>query len=152
MNVEKLKKINQLSKEFKKQGMAMEEAISQASESVNEKEVKEFLNQSKKEMESSNPSATEQYIIMLERNNRKIMEEVQKVKQEITKILNEFEQIKRQINQPQNTSKDQTTEPKPTKKAQKQTRLKNKKQDDQHKEGFTPEDVSIEKMFYFGNK
>jgi len=152
MDVEKLRKINQLSKEFKKHGMAMEEAIGQATDSVNEKEVKEFLDESKKEIESKNPSATEQYILMLERNNRKIMEEVQNVKQEISKILKEFEQIKKQINRPQEMPKEQAIDAKPAKKTKKQTQLKTKKQSNPRQGEFTPEDVSIEKMFYFGNK
>ena len=58
MNVEKLKKVNQLSKEFKKHGMAMEEAIKEAGETVQEEEVKEFLDKTKKEIDSTkNPNS-----------------------------------------------------------------------------------------------
>jgi hypothetical protein len=151
LNVEKLKKINQLSKEFKKHGMAMEDAIEQASESVHEKGVKDFLQESKEQMQSSkNPSSTEQYIMMLERNNRKIMEEVQKIKEEVSKIMNEFSDIKRQLHeQPVPVQVQEVIQPK----VEKQTKLKPKKKIKNEKQGdINPEDVSIEKMFYFGKK
>lgn len=156
MDLEKIKKVNQLSKEFKKHGMAMEEAIEQASDSVHEKEVKEFLQESKEQMQSSkNPSSTEQYIIMLERNNRKIMEEVQKVKEEVAKIMDEFADIKRQLHEkPIIEVRQEITEANPQqKKIEKQAKLKPKKKIKNEKQGdINPDDVSIEKMFYFGKK
>ncbi|MBN1644913.1 hypothetical protein JW851_02650 [Candidatus Woesearchaeota archaeon] len=162
MDVEKLKKINQLSKELKKHGMAMEEAIEQASDSVHENEIKEFLHKSKEEMESTkNPSSTEQYIIMMERNNRKIMEEVQKVKQEVSKIIHEFSEIKKQFEQMPETLRETSprkaieTQSKLTPKTeQKQSfRTAPKKKAKNPRQGdYTSDDVSIEKMFYFGKK
>ncbi|MBW2968892.1 hypothetical protein KY304_01735 [Candidatus Woesearchaeota archaeon] len=159
MNVEKLKKVNQLSKEFKKYGMAMEDAIKEAGSTVNEKEVKEFLDKSSEEMKSSkNPSSTEQYILMLERNNRKIMEEVKKVKEEVTKILKEFEEMKTKLSEQQ---KQQIEQPQKHKiKKEKQSQLKKeqptkkttRKKSNPRQGEYNPEDVSIEKMFYFGKK
>ena len=156
MNIEKLKKVNQLSKELKKHGMAMEDAIHEAGETVHEEEVKEFLDKSKAEMQSSkNPSSTEQYIIMLERNNRKIMEEVQKVKQEVSKIMNEFSDIKRKIQEQtiipvQEPVQEETFT---QKKVEKQAKLTPKKKVKNPRQGeYNSEDVSIEKMFYYGKK
>ncbi|MBD3361739.1 hypothetical protein GF358_03025 [Candidatus Woesearchaeota archaeon] len=153
MDVEKLRKINQLSKELKKHGMAMENAIEQASESTQEKEVNEFLKKSKEEMQSTkNPSSTEQYILMLERNNRKIMEEVQTVKKEVTKIMSEFTDIKKQLEKKPAVKEQSEINEKPKQKTkEKQSQLKSKKKNEKQGE-INPEDVSIEKMFYFGKK
>lgn len=169
MDIEKLRKINQLSKELKKHGMAVEDAIEQASESVHEDEIKEFLHKSKEEIQSiKNPSSTEQYIIMLERNNRKIMDEVQKVKEEVAKIMNEFATIKKQLDEQPKFIENQTiSDTSQYKKVEKQTQLKSKTKQNQDSANlqtsskkktnprhgdYNPDDVSIEKMFYFGNK
>jgi uncharacterized protein (DUF111 family) len=154
VNIEKIKKVNQLSKEFKKHGMAMEEALEQASDSVHEEEIKEFLQESKEQMNSAkNPSSTEQYIIMLERNNRKIIEEVQKVKEEVTKIMNEFEDIKRKLHEQSVPSQQPVQEEITQKKIEKQAKLTPKKKIKNPRQGdINPEDVSIEKMFYYGKK
>jgi hypothetical protein len=155
LDVEKLKKVNQLSKDLKKHGMAMEDAIEQASDSVHETEIKEFLHESKEQMQSSsNPSSTEQYIIMLERNNRKIMEEVQKVKEEVAKIMSEFAEIKNKLHEQPDPVQEPVQKQVPvTKKVEKQSKLKPKKKIKNEKQGdINPEDVSIEKMFYFGKK
>lgn len=155
MDIEKLKKVNQLSKELKKHGMAMEDAIKEAGETVHEEEVKEFLDKSKAEMQSkSNPSSTEQYIIMLERNNRKIMEEVQKVKDEVAKILNEFAEMKQRLaEQLVQEVKQEPAKQIKEKKLEKQAKLKPKKKVKNPRQGeYNPDDVAIEKMFYFGNK
>lgn len=152
MDVEKLKKINQLSKEFKKHGMAMEDAIREAGDTIHEPEIKEFLQKSKEQIDSTkNPSSAEQYIVLLERNNRKIMEEVQNVKEEIKKIMNEFAEIKKQLQEP--PAKTIREEIPQQKKTEKQTQLKQKKKQSNPRQGdYTSDDVSIEKMFYFGNK
>jgi uncharacterized protein YnzC (UPF0291/DUF896 family) len=145
MDIEKIKKVNKLSKEFKRHGLTREDALSQAGDIVNEQEVKEFLDQTKKQAESiKNSSSSEQYMIMLERNNRQIMEEVQKVKQDIAKIMQEFEEIKKKIKE-QPPAQERSKE--------KQAQLKTKPKENNPRQGkFKPEDVAIEKMFYFGNK
>jgi len=158
MDVEKLKKINQLSKDLKRHGLVVEEAITQASNIVNEDEVKTFLDKSKEEIASSrNPTSTDQYIVMLERNHRKIAEEVQNIKNEVARMLSEFEELKNKINSPETRpvqQEEETVQEEKTKeKQEKQAQLSPKKKESHPRQGnFTPEDVSIEKMFYFGKK
>lgn len=159
MDVERLKKINQLSKDLKKHGLVVEEAITQASTILSEKEdeTETFLEKSKQEIESKqNPASTDQYIVMLERNNRKIVEEVQKIREEMARILSEFEALKNKV--VQYTSRPAVIEipaaSAEEKHKEKQAQLAMPKKKEAHpKQGnFTPEDVSIEKMFYFGKK
>jgi len=152
MDVEKLKRINQLSKDLKRHGLVVEEAITQASNIVNEDEVKTFLDKSKEEIDSSrNPTSTDQYIIMLERNHRKIAEEVQNIKNEVARMLNEFEELKNKINSSETRPVQREEETK--EKQETQAQLSPKKKESHPRQGnFTPEDVSIEKMFYFGKK
>lgn len=158
MDVEKLKKINQLSKDLKRHGLVVEEAISQASTILSEKEdeVETFLEKSKEEIESKqNPTSTDQYIVMLERNNRKIVEEVQKVREEMARILSEFEELKNKVAQqarPVIVAAPVSSESERPKETQAQLATPKKKESHPRQGNFTPEDVSIEKMFYYGKK
>ena len=157
MDVEKLKKINQLSKDLKRHGLVVEEAITQASTilSENQDEVGVFLEKSQQQMDSKqNPASTDQYVVMLERNNRKIVEEVQKIREEMARILSEFEELKNKVaQQARPIIVAAPGSPEAEKSKETQAQLAPKKKEPHPRQGnFTPEDVSIEKMFYCGKK
>ncbi|MBW2986115.1 hypothetical protein KY333_01975 [Candidatus Woesearchaeota archaeon] len=147
MDVEKLKKMNELSKELKKHGMAdsTSQAFTQAGEMVRDETFKQVI-----EPNTSSQKTTEfdnQYQIMLERQNRQIVQEVQALKETIAAMQAEIEMLKA----------DRKAAPMPQQekpKQEAQTKFPQKSESKEHPKqgGFTPEDVAVDKVFYFGKK
>jgi polyhydroxyalkanoate synthesis regulator phasin len=147
MDVEKLKKMNELSKELKKHGMAdsTRDAFEQAGQMVRDEAVGDVISRSDKKPEQGS-SFDRKYQIMLERQNRQIAQEVQALKQTVTELKEAVEQLKKA---PKPTP-DPRPEPKPPGPPTVQSKLK--KEEHPKQGGFTSEDVSVEKVFYFGKK
>jgi len=147
MDVEKLRRVNQLSAELRKHNMAAtsDDAFSQAEQIVRQDDVREFLQRAKEsEKDVNNPSSDQLYQIKLERDNRQLAEHIQKLYQEVGHLKAEMEQLKKAppIQQPAEKPK-----------VEQQAVLKTEKKEPHPRQGdFKPDDVSVEKMFYFGNK
>lgn len=149
MDVEKLRKVNQLSAELRRHNMASssDEAFDQAEKIIHQQEVREFLQRSKEVTESTkNPTADHLYQVNLERQNRYLNEQIQK-------LNGQLEQLKAEVEQLKQTPKAQPIQIQAAPKVEKQAVLQSKTEEPHPKQGnFSPDDVSIEKMFYFGNK
>jgi hypothetical protein len=143
MNVEKLKKMNELSKELQKHGMAdsTSEAFTKAGEVVRD----EAFSQIVKEPESKD-GFNHQYQIMLERQNRELVQEINSLKEKIAAMQADIEMLKAD-----NNARPAAQE-KP--KQETQTKFPQKPESKEHpKQGeYTPEDVAVDKVFYFGKK
>ncbi len=147
MDVEKLKKMNELSKELKKHGIAdsTSQAFSQAGEIVRDETFKQVIEQNNASYKST--EFDNQYQIMLERQNRQIVQEVQALKETIAAMQAEIEMLKA----------DRRAAPLPQQERPKQevqAKFPQKSESKEHPRqgGFTPEDVAVDKIFYFGKK
>ncbi len=151
MDVEKLRKVNQLSAELRRHNMAdsSDAAFEQAEQMVRQDEVREFLHRAKESTKTvENPSSDQLYQVHLERENRRLGEYIQKIAAELQQLKADVDQLRQAPRAPQQAQ--QTIAPP---KAEQQATLAAKKEEPHPKQGeFNSEDVSIEKMFYFGNK
>jgi len=148
MNVEKLKKMNELSKELKKHGMAdsTAEAFNQAGDMVREEAVKDIIIKSE-DTQKSKDCFDSQYQIMLERQNRQIAQEIQALKETIAAMQAEIEMLKAD----QKAAPVQQQE-KPKQEVQKKFPQKEESKEHPKQGGFTSDDVAVDKVFYFGKK
>lgn len=184
MDIEKLKKLNQLTKELQKHSFAFnsDEAFKQAGKVFEEtgqkvtqtNDVRE--NQSEANTSQTNSSSTirqapdessdfllqKKIELMLEMNNKKIAEELQNLRAEIENLQSQIQKFRIELQESavKSVSSSQETSETQAPVAEKQEELQKlnppsepKSQDSHPRQGkYTPEDVSIEKMFYFGNK
>jgi len=166
MDVEKLKKINQLSVEFKKHGFAVshDDAFAQASAVVRDDELKDILAQTNTTANTATSTETperpnqasgrgfdNQYQVLLERQNRQLVQEILALKEAVSMLKSDVEQLKSNAAR---AAVVQQAQPKQEKQAMLQEK---KKTDDCEKShprqgNYTSEDVAIEKMFYYGKK
>lgn len=146
MDVEKLKKMNELSKELKKHGIAEnnKEAFEQAGKIVRDEAVGNVISQATQKTETSD-SFDKHYQIMLERQNRQLANEIIALKEAVAAIQQEVEKLKQA--KPAAPVQQQPREEKQATFAKKQEPKEHPKQG-----GFTSEDVAMEKVFYFGKK
>ncbi|MEM4263573.1 MAG: hypothetical protein QW666_01600 [Candidatus Woesearchaeota archaeon] len=163
MDVEKLKKINQLSVEFKKHGMAVshDDAFAKASEVVRDDELKDVLAKTsiaeqsscaccnEKQSSSHSTSFDNQYQIMLERQNRQLVQEIMALKETIAMLKSDVEQLKSNAARPVII---QQVQPKQEKQAVLQEKKESSEKSHPKQGNYTSEDVAIEKMFYYGKK
>jgi len=143
MDVEKLKKMNELSKELKKHGMAesTKEAFEKAGKMVRDEAVGDVISKSTQKAEASD-SFDKHYQIMLERQNRQLANEIIALKEAVAAIKEEIDKLKQ--------AKPIQQQPKQEKQA---TFAKKEEQKQHPKQGsFTSEDVAVDKVFYFGKK
>ncbi len=143
MDVEKLKKMNELSKELKKHGMAesTKEAFEKAGKMVRDEAVGDVISKSTQKAEASD-SFDKHYQIMLERQNRQLANEIIALKEAVAAIKEEIDKLKQ--------AKPIQQQPKQEKQA---TFAKKEEQKPHPKQGgFTSEDVAVDKVFYFGKK
>lgn len=164
MDVEKLKKINQLSVEFKKHGFAVshDDAFAQASAVVRDDELKDILAQtstttntatSAETPERPNQAASQgfdnQYQVLLERQNRQLVQEILALKETVAMLKSDVEQLK------SNAARAvavQQAQPKQEKQAVLHEKKESAEKSHPKQGNFTSEDVAIEKMFYYGKK
>ena len=144
MDVEKLKKINKLSVEFKKHGLSNNEAIKQASQTVRDQDFRDVMEKTSNENEEkASPAFDKQYQIMLERQNRQLAQEIVALKETVAAIQSELRELK------QGSVKVAASSSEP--KVEKQATLP--KKENHPKQGqYSSEDVAVDKIFYYGNK
>jgi len=153
MDVEKLKKMNELSKELKKHGMAdsTKEAFAQAGQMMRDEAVGDVISRSDKKPEQES-SFDKQYQIMLERQNRQLSSEINTLKQTVAELKQVVEQLKKEP-KPKPPEPDPRPEPEPPEPPTVQSKLKKEEPKDNPKQGkYTSADVAVEKVFYFGKK
>ena len=142
MDVEKTVRLNTLAKELVKKGLApsSEDASKMAQqimkdEIIEEPKAKDAINY------------YEKYDILIERTARKINHEIDALKEKIKSLASELDFIR------QDVKKLKSEKIKKEVKTEKQETLKEKKQENSSKTGdYKPEDVAVDKIFYFGKK
>lgn len=149
MDVEKLKKMNELSKELKKHGVAdsTKEAFAKAGQMVRDEAVGDVISHSEKKPEQES-SFDNQYQIMLERQNRQLVNEINILKNAVAELQEALEQLKKE---PRPTPEPRP-EPKRPEPPVMQSKLKEEKKEHPKQGEFSSEDVAVEKVFYFGKK
>lgn len=164
MDVEKLKKINQLSGEFKKHGLAVshDDAFAKASAVVHDDELKDVL--ARTSTTASTATSTEtperpnqatsqgfdnQYQVLLERQNRQLVQEILALKETVAMLKSDVEQLKSNAARAEIL---QQAQPKQEKQAVLHEKKECSEKSHPRQGNFTSEDVAIEKMFYYGKK
>ena len=169
MDVNTAQKVNDLAKELVQKGLAasLDDASSMAQRMMKDELKKDELPQQWSEVSKAGNS-TEQLEIMLERNNRKIGYEITAVRDEVKSLKNLIEMFRNEIGYIKKDLKglklgggEVVEEVKVEKevevgkreaKVEEQKVLSEEKRAPPKNQDFTPEDVSVEKMFYFGKK
>lgn len=146
MDIEELKKLNNLTIELKKHGMTSDEAFKQA----------ESLLKTKESVEPVAPPAQTQnqdfllekkFSLMIDMNNKKFQESINVLYESIKNLSSELTMLKSEFNEAKKAKKDIKEQ------VIKEKQESLPKQESHPRQGqFSPADVSIEKMFYFGKK
>ena len=149
MDLDQLKKINQLSSELKRHNMAdsSTDAYSQAQGiiTVTQKAAPQSSMQEAVVKEApANALAERQFTIELERVQKAYTEELDVLRNAVNKIITEVNTLREDLSKVQAQPKQK----------EKQAELpKAEKKESHPRQGnFTPQDVDMQKMFYFGNK
>ena len=147
MDVFKLQRMNSLAAELKKHNFASssEDAFQQAEQVYVEKEVSEISAEPQVVVQQkSDPLAERRVELILEQNNRKYEQELGLLRSAVNTLANELENLKSELR------RLHVEQPKPK---EQQVPLKTEPKEDHPRQGkFQPNDVDIQKMFYFGTK
>ena len=151
MDVQTIQKINDLALKLQQQaGMSREEAVKQAEImlSKGEKlEINEISPQKLQEMETKPENTNVSWQEAMKKNTDFIVRNFKDIQREIVSLKAEIDNLKNQIRNMHLSA------PKPEPKKESQQQLKEEKPKEHPRQGqYTEKDVSIEKMFYFGNK
>ncbi len=142
MDIEELKKINNLTVQLKKHGIPADDAFKQAESLF--KESKEDFSSAAVETNTSNQEylLEKKFSLMLDMNNKKFQEAIDILSGSINALSQELAIIRNEL-----------AEARKAKPVQKEKQEELPKQESHPKQGqFSSSDVSIEKMFYFGKK
>jgi len=147
MDVDKLRKINNLCMEIRKhnKNIGTDEAFRQAEAIVKEESVHTIITSPGEAPKTIN-SFDNEYTIQLERQNRRLTEELENLRTQVSSLKQQVVEVKRSapimIQQPVEQAQ-----------GEQQAMLKTQTQEPHPRQGnWKPSDVSIEKIFYFGNK
>jgi|TARA_B100002003_G_C14029041_1_gene496085 ribosomal protein L12E/L44/L45/RPP1/RPP2 len=149
MDTDKSQEASLLAETLRKNGIACcsTEAMEKANQIIHKTE--------KKEIEEDKLQLLEQkYRSLLEQNNNKVVNEINNVKDTLNSVIKEINSIKRDISQQPPVAIQEPAESQAKAEVQqKMDEVKGEKKESHPRQGtFGPEDVSIEKMFYFGKK
>jgi len=150
MDIEQLRKINQLSSELKRHGMvnSSTDAYEQAQQIVTITPKKAVSNQETVLVEaapSADPLVSRQFQVELDRIQKTVNEELDVLRSAMNQIIAEVNALRDDL------SKAQAAQP--PKQKEKQVELKTEVKVPHPRQGnFQPGDVDIQKMFYFGTK
>ncbi len=157
MDIDKLVRINSLSRDLQRHGIAINslDAVHQACIAVEEAPL-----QTMQEMHEQNgtviimeeqtqkpisPLQERRFELLLEMNNRKYDQELQTLKLTIASMSTQLEQMRLEL-------KNMSEKPLLAKRPEKQEMLPAQAKENHPRQGaFTPSDVPIDKIFYFGN-
>ena len=155
LSVDKIRKMNSLVKEFKKHGMSgdSDNAVNEVSgrlygeprEQINETITAEPTQSS---IASGDDALIEQkYKLLMDMEKRKVEQEITMLRETINSLTNEIQVLRAELKHAAEQSNQKFKE------KDKQDVLKTVPKEDHPRQGnYKPEDVSVEKMFYFGHK
>ena len=152
MDIEAMKKVNALTIELQKHGIApsSEEAYQQAQQIFHSQDIQKPA-ETPLTTENHNDTLLEKkYELMLTMNNKKFDEQIHSMQDSINTLTQELSRLKTELAS-MHTRTTSQEEPKKTETPTAQP-TPAKKEEHPRQGSFTPGDISIEKMFYFGNK
>ncbi len=162
MDVEKLRKINELAKELQKHGIAetSNEATKIAEKMVSTKKPTEDLPVSQVSEESGKESETELELRRLKSQVSQLFEIINQMQDKMNEIITEINKIADNGNKISNNTEGKKIEDEAQKKllnesepTQTSSNEKSSNPDNNPRSGnYLPGDVAIDKMFYFGKK
>ncbi len=148
MDVFKLQRMNSLAAELKKHNFAQssEDAYQQAEQVYVDKEPSVVSVEPQVVVQQKvDPLAERRVELILEQNNRKYEQELGLLRSAVNTLANELEMLKSELRK--------FHEQAPPKPKEQQVPLKTEPKEDHPRQGkFQPNDVDIQKMFYFGTK
>lgn len=147
MDVFKLQKINSLASDLRKHNFAVssEEAYQQAEQVFQEVPVVEVSEAPVVSVQKVDHLAERRFELLLEQNNRKYEQEIGLLRSALGTLASEIENLKSELRK--------MHEQAPPKQKEHQAPLKTEVKEEHPRQGkFTPGDVDIQKMFYFGTK
>jgi methionine synthase I (cobalamin-dependent) len=151
MDVDKLRRINMLSSELKKHGMAdsSQDAYTQAQEiiQVTPKQSSQATQESVivETAPAQDPLAAKQFQIELDKMQRGFSEEMDVLRNAMNQLIIEVNSLRDELGKAQAAQ--------PPKQKEKQVELKTETKVSHPRQGnWTPGDVDIQKMFYYGTK
>ncbi len=146
MDVYKLQRMNALASELRKHNFATssDDAFQQAEQVYNESASQQVAVVEQPIVERSAPLEEKKVELLLEMNNRKYEQELGLLRSALNSLAQEIEMLKSELRKAVEVS------PKPK---ERQEPLKTETKEAHPRQGnFTPNDVDIQKMFYFGAK
>ncbi len=146
MDVDKLQKINALASMLRKHNFASssEDAFQQAERTFDDDSAEQTVVEQKSSIEHNDALIMRKCELMLELNNKKHSQEIDLLRSAITRLAENVDSIRSTI------SKMNEVSPVPK---EKQKVLKTETKEAHPRQGdFKPDDVDIQKMFYFGKK
>ena len=154
MDLEKTKKMNELIGELKKHRILGDDVVSRAEELVLDNE--DTLPRD----ESGIKRLEKRFEYILSENNKKIREELEFLKDNMLKLSEQLnalsEEVKRVETSPgaETSSEQQITEKPQNSENQQEQKVNQEVKPGKHPKqgGYSPEDVAVDKVFYFGNK
>ena len=145
MDIEELKKLNNLTIELKKHGMTSDEAFKQAESLLKTKESVEPI-APPVHAQNQDFLLEKKFSLMIEMNNKKVQESINALHDSIKNLSTELTTLRSELNEARKARKE-------LKEPVKEKQESLPKQEAHPRQGqFSPADVSIEKMFYFGKK
>ena|SRR3989338_3084042 len=149
MDVERLQRINALAGELKKQNFALssDDAYRQAEGVYAEGNGAQVVVEEVSHVQHSDGALSlRKFELMIELNNKKYEAEFALYRNAINQLAAELEAVRSELRQ-------RSQEAQVPKQKEKQAELKSEVKEAHPRQGnFTPSDVDIQKMFYFGNK
>jgi hypothetical protein len=165
MDVEKIQKINDLALKLHQQGnLSREEAVKQAETMISknsEMEINEISSQKLKEMETSKPESNISWQEAMKKNTDFIVKQFKDIQKEMINMKAEMDNLHHKIKnislapppqKPSNESEKGLENSGNSQRQETQKPLEEKPEEHPIQGDSKPEDVCIEKMFYFGNK
>ena len=154
MDTNNIQKINLLAKELKEHGIAcsMFEAQEKAEKMIGKIDDKE------EKPDEKSMLLEQRYKFMLNSQNQKLTEEIKTIKNTLEAVSNDLINLKRQFNDVKQSAKTINQEKKPevqqtlVKDKEVKKEVKETPKETAEEEQINPDDVSIEKFFYFGQK
>lgn len=147
MDVDKLQRINALASELRKHNFALsnDEAYKQAEQVYEEGEQVQVQTMREPAPVKEDALAERKIQLILDMNNKRFLQEFDLLRSALNTLANELEAVKSEMRK--------LSEQAPPKPKERQEPLKTEAKEDHPRQGkFTPSDVDIQKMFYFGTK
>ena len=156
MDVSKIQKINALARELKKHGIVenMEQGAEEAEKYVrgSSKDAKEFKKMQEQEREPE-PKDENLKFRKVESTLNQQQEMIKVLQEKINEIIDQINKLQEMQSAQKTLSEERLKQPTEEKQAPlKETRAKEDNKSTPRSGEYKPDDVSIGKMFYFGNK